>query len=193
MEIVAKGQQRATIRNIPNLLTVLRIFSIPLIIFFLTSPGPLASFLAALVFGIASCTDILDGYLARQQKTETAIGKLLDPMADKLLILSGMIMLIPLDRIPAWMVVLIIGREVAITGLRGIASAEGEVIAASRLGKAKMILQSLSLGGLMLHYEYLGINFHILGTILLWIALIITLWSGIDYFWKFYQGMMKKE
>lgn len=193
MEIVAKGQQRATIRNIPNLLTVLRIFSIPVIVLFLTSPGPLASFLAALIFGIASCTDILDGYLARQQKTETAIGKLLDPMADKLLILSGMIMLIPLDRIPAWMAVIIIGREVAITGLRGIASAEGVVIAASRLGKAKMILQSLSLGGLMLHYEYLGINFHILGTILLWIALIITLWSGIDYFWKFYQGVMKKE
>jgi CDP-diacylglycerol--glycerol-3-phosphate 3-phosphatidyltransferase len=193
MEIVAKGQQRATIRNIPNLLTALRIFSIPLVIFFLTSPGPLASFLAALVFGIASCTDILDGYLARQQKTETAIGKLLDPMADKLLILSGMIMLIPLDRIPAWMVVLIIGREVAITGLRGIASAEGVVIAASRLGKAKMILQSLSLGGLMLHYEYFGINFHVLGMILLWIALVLTLWSGIDYFWKFYQGVMKKE
>jgi CDP-diacylglycerol--glycerol-3-phosphate 3-phosphatidyltransferase len=193
MEIVAKGQQRATIRNIPNLLTALRIFSIPLVIFFLTSPGPLASFLAALVFGIASCTDILDGYLARQQKTETAIGKLLDPMADKLLILSGMIMLIPLDRIPAWMVVLIIGREVAITGLRGIASAEGVVIAASRLGKAKMILQSLSLGGLMLHYGYFGINFHVLGMILLWIALVLTLWSGIDYFWKFYQGVMKKE
>jgi len=163
------------------------------IVLFLTSPGPLASFLAALVFGIASFTDLLDGYLARQQKAETAIGKLLDPMADKLLILSGMIMLIPLDRIPAWMVVLIIGREVAITGLRGIASAEGEVIAASRLGKAKMILQSLSLGGLMLHYEYFGINFHVLGMILLWIALAITLWSGIDYFWKFYQGVMKKE
>jgi len=193
MEIVAKGQQRATIRNIPNLLTVLRIFSIPVIVFFLTSPAPLASFLAALVFGIASLTDLLDGYLARQQKAETAIGKLLDPMADKLLILSGMIMLIPLDRIPAWMVVLIIGREVAITGLRGIASAEGEVIAASRLGKAKMIFQSLSLGGLMLHYEYFGINFHVLGMILLWIALVLTLWSGIDYFWKFYQGVMKKE
>jgi len=163
------------------------------IVLFLTSPGPLASFLAALVFAIASFTDLLDGYLARQQKAETAIGKLLDPMADKLLILSGMIMLIPLDRIPAWMVVLIIGREVAITGLRGIASAEGEVIAASRLGKAKMILQSLSLGGLMLHYEYLGINFHVLGMILLWIALVITLWSGIDYFWKFYQGVMKER
>jgi CDP-diacylglycerol--glycerol-3-phosphate 3-phosphatidyltransferase len=192
MEIVAKGQQRATIRNIPNLLTVLRIFSIPVIVLFLTSPGPLASFLAALVFGIASLTDLLDGYLARQQKAETAIGKLLDPMADKLLILSGMIMLIPLGRIPAWIVVLIIGREVAITGLRGIASAEGVVIAASPLGKAKMVFQSLSLGGLMLHYEYLGINFHFLGMILLWISLAITLWSGIDYFWKFYQGVLKK-
>jgi CDP-diacylglycerol---glycerol-3-phosphate 3-phosphatidyltransferase len=81
---------------------------------------------------------------------------------------------------------------VAITGLRGIASAEGIVIAASRWGKAKMVLQSLSLGALMLHYEYLGINFHILGAILLWIALVITLWSGFDYFYKFYKEMMNK-
>jgi len=193
MEIVAKGQQRATIRNIPNLLTALRIFAIPLLVVLLTSPGPLPSFLAALVFCIASLTDLLDGYLARQQKAETAVGKLLDPMADKLLILAAMIMLIPLDRIPAWIVVLIIGREVAITGLRGIASAEGIVIASSRWGKAKMVLQSLALGGLMLHYEYLGINFHVLGAVLLWIALVITLWSGIDYFYKFYRDMANKE
>ena len=193
MEIVAKGQQRATIRNIPNLLSALRIFAIPLLVVLLTSPGPLPSFLAALVFFIASLTDLLDGYLARQQKAETAVGKLLDPMADKLLILAVMIMLIPLDRIPAWIVVLIIGREVAITGLRGIASAEGIVIASSRWGKAKMVLQSLALGGLMLHYEYLGINFHVLGAILLWIALVITLWSGIDYFYKFYREMANKE
>ena len=193
MEIVAKGQQRATIRNIPNLLSALRIFAIPLLVVLLTSPGPLPSFLAALVFFIASLTDLLDGYLARQQKTETAVGKLLDPMADKLLILAVMIMLIPLDRIPAWIVVLIIGREVAVTGLRGIASAEGIVIASSRWGKAKMVLQSLALGGLMLHYEYLGINFHVLGAVLLWIALVITLWSGIDYFYKFYRDMANKE
>jgi CDP-diacylglycerol--glycerol-3-phosphate 3-phosphatidyltransferase len=193
MEIVAKGQQRATIRNIPNLLSALRIFAIPLLVVLLTSPGPLPSFLAALVFFIASLTDLLDGYLARQQKAETAVGKLLDPMADKLLILAVMIMLIPLDRIPAWIVVLIIGREVAITGLRGIASAEGIVIASSRWGKAKMVLQSFALGGLMLHYEYLGINFHVLGAILLWIALVITLWSGIDYFYKFYREMANKE
>jgi CDP-diacylglycerol--glycerol-3-phosphate 3-phosphatidyltransferase len=193
MDIVAKGQQRATIWNIPNLLTSFRIFSIPLIVVLLTSPGPLPSFLAALVFTIAAITDLLDGYFARLHKGETAVGKLLDPMADKLLMLSGMIMLIPLDRIPAWMVVLIIGREVAITGLRGIASAEGVMIAASRWGKGKMVFQSSALVGLMVHYQYLGINFHILGMILLWIALAVTLWSGIDYFWKFYQEMMNKE
>src|SRR5512135_1914612 len=105
MKRIAKGQQRATIWNIPNLLTAFRIFSIPPVVLFLTSPGPLPSFLAALIFTLAAITDLLDGYFARLHKRETAVGKLLDPMADKLLILSGMIMLIPLERIPAWMAV----------------------------------------------------------------------------------------
>ena len=190
MESVAKErqqQQRTLSRNIPNLLSAVRILAIPVVVGFLSSPGPLASFLAALIFTLASLTDLLDGYIARQQKRETAVGKLLDPMADKLLVLSCMIMLIPLERIPAWMVVLIIGREVAVTGLRGIASAEGLVIASSRWGKGKMVFQTLALIGLMLHYPYLGIDFHLLGVILLWVALVITLWSGIDYFGKFYR------
>jgi CDP-diacylglycerol--glycerol-3-phosphate 3-phosphatidyltransferase len=193
MEIVAKVQQRAITRNIPNLLSALRILAIPVVIGFLSWPGPLASFLAALIFGLASLTDLLDGYIARQQKRETAVGKLLDPLADKLLVLSCMIMLIPLERIPAWMVVLILGREVAVTGLRGIASAEGMVIAASRWGKAKLILQTFSLIGLMIHYRYLGIDFHLLGMIFLWGALIITLWSGIDYFGKFYRKIQELD
>jgi CDP-diacylglycerol--glycerol-3-phosphate 3-phosphatidyltransferase len=193
MESVAKVQQRAITRNIPNLLSALRILAIPVVIGFLSWPGPLASFLAALIFGLASLTDLLDGYIARQQKRETAVGKLLDPLADKLLVLSCMIMLIPLERIPAWMVVLIIGREVAVTGLRGIASAEGMVIAASRWGKAKLILQTFSLIGLMIHYRYLGIDFHLLGMIFLWGALIITLWSGIDYFGKFYRKIQELD
>ncbi len=193
MESVAKVQQRAITRNIPNLLSALRILAIPVVIGFLSWPEPLASFLAALIFGLASLTDLLDGYIARQQKRETAVGKLLDPLADKLLVLSCMIMLIPLERIPAWMVVLIIGREVAVTGLRGIASAEGMVIAASRWGKAKLILQTFSLIGLMIHYRYLGIDFHLLGMIFLWGALIITLWSGIDYFGKFYRKIQELD
>ncbi len=190
--MVAKGRSRASIWNVPNLLSFLRIAAIPFVVVFLLLPSPLASFLAALFFSIASATDLLDGYIARQQKTETYVGKLLDPLADKLLINSGLIMLISLGRVPAWIVVLIIGREVAITGLRGIAAAQGLVIAASRWGKAKTIFQSISLIGLMLHYTYLGIDFHLLGTILLWIALAITVWSGIDYFRKFY-GVAKGQ
>ena len=196
MEIVAKErqqQQRALIRNIPNLLSAVRILAIPIVIAFLSSPGPLASFMAALIFGLASLTDLLDGYIARQQKRETAVGKLLDPMADKLLVLSCMIMLIPLGRIPAWIVVLIIGREVAVTGLRGIASAEGQIIAASGWGKAKMVFQTFAMIGLMLHYPYLGIDFHLLGMILLWVSLAITLWSGIDYFGKFYRKIRELD
>ena len=186
--IVAKKQTQAIVWNLPNLLSVFRILTVPFIVVCLFWPSPLASFFAALIFGIASITDLLDGYIARYQKSETAIGKLLDPLADKLLINSALIMLIPLGRIPAWMVVLIVAREVAVTGLRGIASIEGLVIAASSWGKAKTILQTLALIGLLLHYEYFRIDFHLLGMILMWIALAITLWSGFDYFYKFYQA-----
>lgn len=191
--VAAKEHHRAIIWNVPNLLSFLRIGAIPFVVGCLFFPGPLASFLAALFFSLASLTDLLDGYIARQQKSETAVGKLLDPLADKLLINSALIMLIALGRIPAWVVVLIVGREIAVTGLRGIASVEGLVIAASRWGKAKTILQSSALIGLMLHYEYLGIDFHFLGMIILWVALMITLWSGFDYFIKFYREHQKKD
>jgi len=191
--VAAKEHHRAIIWNVPNLLSFLRIAAIPFVVVCLFSPGPLASFLAALFFSLASLTDLLDGYIARQQKSETAVGKLLDPLADKLLINSALIMLIALGRIPAWVVVLIVGREIAVTGLRGIASVEGLVISASRWGKAKTILQSSALIGLMLHYEYLGIDFHFLGMIILWVALMITLWSGFDYFIKFYREHQKKD
>ena len=186
--IVAKKQTQAIVWNLPNLLSVFRILTVPLIVVCLFWPSPLASFFAALIFSIASITDLLDGYIARYQKSETAIGQLLDPLADKLLINSALIMLIPLGRIPAWMVVLIVAREVAVTGLRGIASIEGLVIAASSWGKAKTIFQTFALIGLLLHYEYFRIDFHLLGMILMWIALAITLWSGFDYFYKFYQA-----
>lgn len=188
---MAKRERPLAIWNIPNLLSLFRLLAIPFVVFFLFFPGPLASFMAALIFSLACLTDLLDGYIARQQKTETPIGRLLDPMADKLLITSAMIMLISLERIPAWIVVLIVGREIAVTGLRGIASVQGLVIAASKWGKAKTVFQSIALIGLLLHYEYLGINFHVLGMILLVIALVITLWSGLDYFLNFYREQQK--
>ena len=193
MEIVAKQQARTFVWTIPNLLSFLRILSIPFVVILLHFSDPLSSFLAALIFSIAGITDLLDGYIARQQRSETTIGRLLDPMADKLLILSALIMLIALGRVAAWMVVLIAAREVAVTGLRGIASAEGLIIPASRGGKAKTMLQSLALIGLLLHYEYLGINFHLLGILILWVALVVTVWSGVDYFSKFYRIHWKKR
>jgi CDP-diacylglycerol--glycerol-3-phosphate 3-phosphatidyltransferase len=186
--IVAKKQTQAMVWNIPNLLSVFRILTVPLVVTCLFWPSPAASFWAALIFGVASITDLLDGYIARWQKSETAIGQLLDPLADKLLINSALIMLIPLGRISAWMVVLIVAREVAVTGLRGIASIEGLVIAASSLGKAKTILQTAALVGLLLHYEYMGVDFHLWGMTLMWIALAVTVWSGFDYFYKFYRA-----
>jgi len=187
----AQDARRPLIWNLPNLITLFRIAAIPFVVLFLFFPGPLASFLAALFFSAASLTDLLDGYIARQQNSETPVGKLLDPLADKLLINSAFIMLIPLGRVPAWVVVLIVGREVAVTGLRGIASLEGLAIAASKWGKAKMIFQTIALIGLILHYEYLGINFHSLGMLILWVALAITIWSGVDYFIKFYREHRK--
>ena len=191
--VAAQNPRRPHIWNLPNLITLFRIAAIPFVVLFLLFPGAPASFLAALFFSAASLTDLLDGYIARQQNSETPIGKLLDPLADKLLINSAFIMLIPLGRVPAWVVALIVGREVAVTGLRGIASLEGLVIAASKWGKAKMIFQTIALIGLMLHYEYLGINFHSLGMLILWIALAITIWSGVDYFTKFYREHRKTD
>jgi CDP-diacylglycerol---glycerol-3-phosphate 3-phosphatidyltransferase len=178
--------------NIPNILSLFRILTIPFVVAFLFSPDPVSSFFAALLFSIASITDLLDGYIARQQKSETSIGKLLDPMADKLLIISSLIMLVSLNRVPAWVVVIIVAREIAVTGLRGIASKGGLIIAASRWGKAKTFVQTFALIGLMLHFEYLGIDFHSLGMAILWVALVFTIWSGIDYFYKFYRAQKKK-
>ena len=192
LEARARDRHQTTLWNAPNVLSFFRTGAIPFVVGFLFFPGPLPSFLAALFFTAASLTDLLDGYIARQQKSETAVGKLLDPMADKLLVNSALIMLISLGRIPAWMVVLIVGREVAVTGLRGIASTQGLVIAASNWGKAKLVLQSMAVIGLMLHYKYLGVDFHFLGMLLLWIALVITLWSGIDYFRRFYREHRKE-
>ncbi|MBN1276122.1 MAG: CDP-diacylglycerol--glycerol-3-phosphate 3-phosphatidyltransferase [Deltaproteobacteria bacterium] len=171
--------------NLPNIITFIRLICIPLVLVFLNFHGRWEGFLAALFFGLASITDILDGYLARKLGAVTVLGKFLDPLADKLLISMTMIMLIPLGRIPVWVVIVIIGREMAVTGLRGIAVSEGIVIQANSLGKYKTIFQSVALLGLCLHYEYLSVNFHVVGMFFLWVALGLTLWSGWDYFWQF--------
>lgn len=173
--------------NLPNALTVLRIVAIPVIIVLMTLPGRLASFLAAFTFLAAGMTDLLDGFLARRQRLVTRVGKFMDPLADKLLVSAALIMLIPLGRVEAWLVFVIIGREIAVTGLRAIAAAEGLIIAADRWGKLKTILQMSALFALILHYPYAAIDFQQIGTILLYVAAVITVASGFSYYFTFFH------
>jgi CDP-diacylglycerol--glycerol-3-phosphate 3-phosphatidyltransferase len=181
--------------NLPNILTLLRIAAIPVLVAVLFSPSRTAGFWAAVIFAIASFTDWLDGYLARRMGIVTTFGKFLDPIADKLIVMSALIMILPFGRVPAWMVLVILGREIIITGLRGLASTEGIIIPASNLGKFKTIFQIVAILGLLLHYDYrwffavdhpyLIVNMHNVGMFYLWIATIITIWSGVDYLVKF--------
>lgn len=185
----------SSIWNAPNILTLLRIAVIPIMVILLMSDSRDAGFWAAALFSAASFTDWLDGYLARRMGIVTVFGKFLDPIADKLIVMTALIMIIPLGRVPAWLVLVILGREIIITGLRGIASSEGIVIAASDLGKFKTIFQLVAIIALLLHYEYrwffsvdhplLVVNMHNVGMFYLWIAFIITVWSGVDYLVKF--------
>lgn len=178
---------KSEVLNLPNTLTGIRLACIPLVLICLTFSGRLGSFLAALFFSLAFVTDILDGFYARKYGAVTVLGKFLDPLADKILVAGTMIMLISLGRIPAWMVVLVIAREMAITGLRGVAVSEGIVIQASAWGKYKTIFQAVALAFLCLHYDYWRISAQAVGMLLFWAAVVLTLWSGWDYFRQFYR------
>lgn len=183
------------ILNLPNILTMTRIAAIPVMAVILLSPAESAGFWAAVVFSLASITDWLDGYLARRMGIVTVFGKFLDPIADKLIVMAALIMILPFGRVPAWMVLVILGREIIITGLRGIASSEGIVIQASDLGKFKTIFQLVAIIGLLLHFDYnwffginhqlVRVNMHNVGMFFLWIATLLTAWSGIDYLARF--------
>jgi CDP-diacylglycerol--glycerol-3-phosphate 3-phosphatidyltransferase len=169
--------------NLSNKLTLFRIGAIPLVaIVLIFFPGRWTSLAAAFIFLLGAISDGLDGYLARRRNTVSNVGKLLDPLADKLLVCTALILLIPLGRVSAWIVAVILGREMAVTTLRGVAGAEGIVIAANRLGKMKNLAQLSATDILILHYDYFSLNIHLLGTILIWIAAVLTIWSGLAYF-----------
>ena len=173
--------------NLPNSVTMLRIGIVPVLIFLPLAQGPAGSRFMAWAFIIAALTDILDGWLARRDggRDITRIGKLLDPLADKMLVSTALIMLLAIGRIPLWgagMVVVIVGRELAVTGLRGIASTHGHIVAATFPGKIKTIAQSAATGALLFHYETFGLPAHEIGMTLLAIATALTLWSGYLYF-----------
>ncbi|UCG11193.1 MAG: CDP-diacylglycerol--glycerol-3-phosphate 3-phosphatidyltransferase [Deltaproteobacteria bacterium] len=184
---------KKSIYNLPNSLTLFRIACVPLVVVLLFFSGKTSSFLAALLFGLATLTDLLDGFLARRRQLVTTFGEFLDPLADKLIVSAALIMLIPLDRVPAWMVVVIVGRELAITGLRGVAVSEGTTIKASYLGKKKMVFQTVAVLGLLFHYEYFGVNCHAVGMFFMWLAVIVTLWSGFIYFRSFWHVLEEDE
>ncbi len=175
----------ATFQNLirgPNLLTLFRIAAVPIIIILMLFPNRFSVFMAALVFSAAAITDYLDGFYARKRNMVTTLGKVMDPVADKLLVSSSFIMLAALDWVPAWMACIIIGRELAVTGLRNIIAEKGEDLSASNLGKFKTGFQIAAIIPLMIHFPFLGLNVQAIGNLFLWGALVFTIWSGADYF-----------
>jgi CDP-diacylglycerol--glycerol-3-phosphate 3-phosphatidyltransferase len=185
---------RKNLINLPNILTYLRIAFIPLIVVLLMPPSSgRALNLAFILYVMASATDYLDGILARRHNLVTSVGKLLDPLADKLLTSAVLIMLIPLDRVEAWVVFLIIGREIIITGLRSIAASRGLILDASRMGKRKMVSQTTAILLLLLSIQSVESTLHTAGTLFLWLSVILGYWSAAGYFRDFYLGVKHPE
>lgn len=178
--------------NLPNTISMLRLGVIPVLFLLLLSPGPVMSLVIAVLFIAAALTDLMDGYIARKYEIVTTMGKFLDPIADKLIVNTAMILMIPIGRIPAWVVAIIVIRDFAVDGMRNIASSAGIVIQASLLGKRKTLCQIFALSALMIHYSFLGLDAQLIGTVILYIALIMTVISGWDYFRKFYRIVIKK-
>lgn len=177
--------------NLPNTITMLRMGVVPVLLLLPIAHDKGSSQLIAWCFIVGALTDLLDGWLARRGKQVTSIGKLLDPLADKLLVSTALIVLLAMGRIPiwaTWMVVVIVGRELAVTGLRGIASAGGQVVAASWLGKTKAVSQNIAIGALLFHYTTFGLPAHAIGMVFLGVATALTLWSGYVYFAEYFRG-----
>jgi CDP-diacylglycerol--glycerol-3-phosphate 3-phosphatidyltransferase len=181
------------IYNLPNTISMLRIGVIPVLFCLLFSPGPTMSLVIAGLFIIAGLTDLLDGYIARRFQIVTTMGKFLDPIADKLIVNTAMILLIPVGRIPAWVVAVMIIRDFAVDGIRNVASSEGLIIPASEHGKRKTLCQIFAISALIIHYPFIGANAHVVGTVIIYIALALSVISGIDYFFKFYITVFKSR
>jgi len=187
---VARETLSNEIRNLPNALTLFRIFLVPFLVVVLLTKFTGREFVGLGIFLVAAITDFFDGWVARRRNQTTRLGALLDPIADKLLMSAAFISLVEMDpkHVPAWMVVIIIGREFAVSGLRSIAAQQGVTIAASPLGKGKMVSQVIAISLLILGYE-LG-ELRVTGTVALWAVMIFALASGIDYFAKFARAVL---
>jgi len=178
-----------TFNTTPNILTLIRIIFVPIVVGLLFLKDPRWDVVAALAFGVASITDYFDGYIARSQKIETVYGKLMDPLADKFLVVSALIMLQHIGRIHPVVVILLICREMAITGLRALASAEGVIIGASASAKWKTATQMVAIPFIMAQDGLFGLPLGTIGMLLLYISLGISLWSAQDYIVAFFIGL----
>jgi len=186
--------------GLANYLTYARIALVPVVVLLLAYIEPFRidryslnvflSWMAMTFFVIAQVSDVIDGIVARKYGVTGSFGKFLDPLADKLLSTAGLIMLVSLERVAPWIAILLICREITITGLRGIAASEGLEMAASDWGKKKTIILSIALGALMVHYPFWGIDPQRLGTVCLWVTLAISMGSAAHYVWIFFKAVM---
>jgi len=187
--------------DLPNLVTMGRVLIVPAVLYYMDNYSPVRSLVAAMLYLVASAGDGIDGYLARKRGQVSALGKFLDPLADKLMVTAVLVFMVALGRVPAWLVVALIARDLAITGLRGIASTEGIVIAASGGGKIKTALQLVAVTMLLIHFRYpllglgLSIDYNTAGLVVLYISLGMSLISGLDYVVSFFRslGRAKRE
>jgi CDP-diacylglycerol--glycerol-3-phosphate 3-phosphatidyltransferase len=188
--------------NIPNLLTMGRVVAIPFFVWLLDTPTPVRGFWACIVFTLAAITDLLDGYLARKLGVVSVLGKFLDPLADKLIVMAALVWMVPMGRMPAWAVVLLLARELSVTGLRSVAASEGVVISAGNEGKTKTALQMIGIIALVLgypyHLSYAGLDLGVVdlvhvGRTLVYLSLLFSFASAAQYVRLFAEAVEAKE
>ena len=192
------GNLRREFTNLPNLVTMGRVVLVPFVLFFMDNFSPVRSFIASLLYLGAAAGDALDGYLARSRGEVSMLGKFLDPLADKLIVTAVLVFMVALGRVPAWVVVVFLARDLAINGLRSVASAQGLVIAASDGGKVKTALQLVATMMLLIHFRYpvLGtgvmIDYHSTGLWLLYISMVMSVFSGAQYLRDFFDAVLRQ-
>lgn len=188
--------------NLPNSLTLARIVAIPFFVWLLDRPTPARGFWACIVFTVAALTDVLDGYLARKLGVVSVLGKFLDPLADKLIVMAALVWMVPMGRIAAWVVVLLLAREISVMGLRSVAASEGVIISAGQEGKTKTALQMIGIVALLLgypyHMAYLGIDLGVVdmvhvGRALVYLSLLFSFASAAQYVRLFREAVDAKE
>jgi CDP-diacylglycerol--glycerol-3-phosphate 3-phosphatidyltransferase len=186
---------RGQMTDLPNLVTMARVLIVPVVLYFIDNFSPVRSFIAACLYLVASVGDGLDGYLARSRGQVSVLGKFLDPLADKLMVTAVLVFLVAMGRATAWVVVVLIARDLCITGLRSIASSEGMVIAASPGGKIKTALQLVAISMLLVHFNYpvlglgVSVDYQVAGSVLLYVSLVVSLASAVEYVWVFAKAM----